>query len=1053
MKFSNYNHLELEPEIQQYWKKNKILEKLRAKNKAGKSWTFLQGPPYTSGKVHLGTAWNTVLKDMALRYKRSRGFNVWDRNGYDVHGLPTELKVMEKHHLKTKEDIEKFGVAKFVKECIKFCTVMGEQMTKDFLRLGSTLDYSDSYLAFNSDYMEGEWWLVKKAWDKDRLYLGQKVMTWCQNCETALAKHECEYQNVKDSSIFVKLKLKDKKNEYLIIWTTTPWTIPFNLAVMVNPELDYLKVEVEGEKWILAKALAGLVVQSVFNKKMKVVEEFKGQEMEGLEYTHPFEKFIPEYARLKAKHPKVHTVILSQEHVDTSSGSGLVHCAPGCGPEDQEAGRPYDLPPYNSLAENGYFPEEMGKFSGLRPKFDDQKFVEALQEEKVLLAVTDVEHEYPHCWRCHRPVIFRATKQWFFRIEDLREEMIAENKKVRWTPLTQAFDAWTAHLKDNSITRQRYWGTPVPIWKCSDAKCQNIEVIGSLAKLKESAKTIPKNLHRPWIDKVKWKCSKCSKGEMQRIPDIIDVWIDAGTASWNCLYYPQRNDYFEQHYPADLILEATEQVRLWFSMLSICSQLGFGNNCYKNVYMHGMLRDVDGVKMSKSLGNIITPDEMVKKHGADVLRYYMCQTNAGQDIKFSWEEAALKSRQLQILWNVQKFLLNLAQDNGLNPFESIINEKKINEEKLDLEEKYILSKLNSTIKQVTELFDAYHLDETILPLEELFLELSRTYIQLVRDKSSIGSEEDKEVVAYTIGKVLLEFLKMFSIIAPFVSEAIYLNFKEEFGLKEASITHCSWPELESNRIDSVLEQEMETSKQVIQAILYARKKAQLGVRWPVKEVAIVSKEGPVLEAAATLREKIAQQVNAKAINILENFPLAKLSVKPDYAKINPVYKGRSAEVIARLAIESPELILRHLEQEKVFRFKINGQDIEIIKEMLIITKEVPAEYVLAEFRDGDVYLNKERSKELDAEGYAREVMRNIQQLRKQAGLQKTDQIRIFLKLSADLKNSLNKHHAEIKEKIGAAELVFANIDATKKHDFSGEFKVKSEKFSAWFDKV
>ena len=1044
MRFTNYDHKELEPEILEYWNSKKILEKLREKNKEGKKWTFLQGPPYTSGKVHLGTAWNTALKDFALRYKRSQGFNVWDRNGYDVHGLPTAHKVMAKHDLKTKEDIEKFGLDKFMKACKEHALEMGKDMTRVFQRLGVTLDYSDSYMALKNDYMEGEWWVIKQAWNKDRLYRGKKVMTWCQHCETAVAKHETEYENVNEKSIFVKFPLKGKDKEFLIIWTTTPWTIPFNLAVMVGPEIDYLKVEVEGEKYIMAKALAGVVVQSVFNKKMTVLEEFKGKEMEHWEYVHPFAKFIPDYEELKAAASNVHTVILSDQYVDTTAGTGLVHCAPGCGPEDQEAARPYEIPAFNNLSEDGFFPEGMGRFSGLRAKVDDQKFVAALEEEGVLITTTSVEHDYPHCWRCHKPLIFRTTQQWFFKIEDLRQEMIGENKKVNWIPQTQAFEAWTSHLRDNSITRQRYWGTPVPIWRCKE--CKHTEVIGSVAELREKAGKVPEDLHRPWIDEIKWNCEKC-KNAMERIPDILDVWIDAGTASWNCMYYPQNDEVIKEHYPADLILEATEQVRLWFSMLSICSQLGFGNNCYKNVYMHGMLRDVSGVKMSKSLGNIISPDEMMEKHGADVLRYYMGQVNAGQDIRFSWDEAALKSRHLKILWNVHNFLINLSQENKVNPFEL-----KINLEKLELEERHILSKLNSTVKKVTTLFDEYRFDETILPLEELYLELSRTYIQLVREKSSIGTKEEKEIVIYTVGKVLLELIKMFNVIAPFISEAIYLNFKDSFDLGEESITHYAWPAVDSKSIDLVLEQEIESAKQVIQAILFAREKAQLGVRWPVKEIVIVSKNDKILEAVSTLREKIMQQTNAKSVNVMEQFPDLKISVKPNSSKINPVYKAMANEVMAKLMVENSSTILEKLEKDKVFRLKIDGKDYEIVKEMLIIEREIPSDYVEAEFKSGFVYLNTERTSELDAEGYSREVMRNIQGLRKKAGLQKSDFIRLFLKVSDEMKKSLENFHSDIKVKVGASELVFTNVDAVKEHDFSGDFKVKKEEFLVWFDK-
>ncbi len=1056
MQFTNYNHAELEPQILDFWKKQKIVEKLRKKNQKGKKFNFLQGPPYTSGRVHLGTAWNTVLKDLIVRYKRAQGFNVWDRNGYDVHGLPTAHKVMEKYKLKTKEDIEKFGLDKFIKECIKFSLEMAKQMTTDFQRMGVTLDYTDSYMALKNDYMEGEWWMVKQAWKKNRLYLGEKVMTWCANCETTLAKHECEYENVTEKSIFLKFQVKDKKNEYLVIWTTTPWTIPFNLGIMVNPELDYVKVKVEDETWVLGKGLAASFVQFVLNKKLNIVAEFKGEELLGTEYVHPFADKIPHFAELKKNHPRVHTVVLSDQYVDFSAGTGLVHMAPGCGPEDYEVGQEYDIPPFNLLNPQGQFPTELKEFSGRVAKKDDAKFIQDLEKTGALVTATEVEHDYPHCWRCHQGVVFRTTKQWFFKIEDLKEKMIKENKKVNWIPQTQAFDSWTAHLKDNSITRQRFWGTPVPIWKCNHEDCDKIEVIGSVAELEKNVgkKNVPDNLHRPWIDKVEWECSQCQKkgrkGTMQRIPDILDVWIDAGTASWNCLYYPQRQDLFKQQYPADLILEATEQVRLWFSMLSICSQLGFDNNCYRNVYMHGMLNDIDGKKMSKSLGNIISPYELIDKHGSDGLRYYMCQTNAGQDINFSWDECKNKARYLQILWNIHKLLINLAKENKVNPYRL---KPEMMQKALAVEEKYIFSKLHSTIRNVTELFDSYRLDETIALIEELYLELSRTYIQIIREKSVLGTEEEKKVVIYTIAQTLLDCLKMFNIIAPFISEAIYLNLKDEFNLKEESICHYSFPKADKKVINTKLEEEMETAKQIIQAGLNSREKAGLGLRWPVKELVIVSSKDHVSSASTKLREIIKKQINAKEISVLNNLPGVKTKIKCNPSKIGPVYGQLSPKIISKIDSESPEKILSCLEKNNVYKLNIDKRDINITKDLLIIEREVSEDYQEAEMKSGLVYLNTTRDEELEAEGYVREIMRHIQEQRKKAGLEKLDEIIVFLKTEQKMTKILKQFKDDIKEKVGAQKIEISNVNPVRKHQFNEEFKVKQEKFTIWFDKV
>lgn len=1048
MKFEKYDFKDVEPQVLEYWEQHKVVEKLRAKNAEGSKFYFLDGPPYTSGKFHLGHAWNYALKDIALRYKRSHGLNVWDRNGFDVHGLPTEHKVMEKFKLETKEDIQKFGLDKFMQECEKFCLEMAGIMTKDLRRMGVTVDSSNPYMALQTEFMEGEWALIKKAYEQKKLYYGEKVLTWCQHCETAVAKHECEYQKVKDNSIFVKFKVRNKKNEYLIVWTTTPWTIPFNLAVMVHPHLDYQKVDVGGEKWILAKALANVVVQAVAGRTMKVVEEFKGEKIRGLKYVHPFEKLIPEYAKLEKKHPNVHTVILSEQYVDTSAGSGLVHAAPGCGPEDQEACKPYKIPPFNVIDEQGFFPKDLGPFAGLRAKVHDDQFIDALRKEGALIETTVVEHDYPHCWRCKKPVVFRITYQWFFNVEDLREQMLAGNKDVHWVPDTalHAYESWIRNLKDNSITRQRYWGTPVPIWKCTDKKCSDVIVIGSRDELKKRGGKVPQNLHIPWIDEVELACH-CGK-TMKRVPDVIDVWVDAGTASWNCLDNDPKK--MKELYPADLILEAKEQTRLWFSMLSICSYLYLGKNAFKNVYVYGMLNDIDGRKMSKSLGNVISPYELIDKHGVDVLRYYMCQNNAGQDINFSWEECVTKQRYLNIFWNVHKFLITLAHENKLNPYK--LDGKRIRNI-LGVEEKYIFSKLHSTIKTVTELFEQYRLDETIVPLEQLFLELSRTYIQMVRDKSALGDEQEKEVCIYTIGYVLMETLKMMGIIAPFIAEAMYLNLKEEFGLKESSISHYSWPALEEKFIDPELERSMETVQQLVQAALNAREKAKLGLRWPVKEVVVVSKAPTVLDAVERLRDVVQKQVNAKSISVLEKLPGVSIKIKPDFGKIGSAYGALSPQILAKLTIDSPETIIGHLDQEKVYAFEISGKPVKITRDHVTIERTVPAQYREGEFWQGLVYLNLERTADLEAEGYAREVMRHVQQLRKEAKLAKLDRIDLKVHTSSELGAMLRKFQMEIEEKVGAEKMELVLPGLTQNYQLGGEFVIKKEKVQVWFRKV
>jgi len=1045
-----YNFKQIEEEILEFWKNNSIHEKLQKRNSKGKKFYFLQGPPYTSGRLHIAHAWNNSLKDVAMRYKRMNGFDVWDRAGYDMHGLPTENKVQKELGLKYKEDILVYGMEKFIHACKKFSVDNAKLMDKDLERLGIWLDYKNAYYPIKNEFIEGEWWLIKQAFAQNRLYKGKKIMHWCSSCETSLAKHELEYENDKDTSIFLKFRVKDQINEFLIIWTTTPWTIPFNLGVMVNPDLEYQKLRVDNEIWYVSKALAGVFINGLLGKKYEILSEFPGYKLEGLEYIHPLhDELKDQYDSIKAKSPKAHSVWMSEEYVDTSAGTGLVHSAPGCGPEDYEVGQKYKVGPFNELNEKGQF-ENMGKFNGWTAKVDDKKFIEYFREKGFLIETSEVEHEYAHCWRCHNPVVFRATEQWFMKIEDLIEKMVESNKNVSWIPkfASKHFDSWVNALKDNSVSRQRFWGAPVPIWECE--KCKSIEVISSREELKKlKANKIPEDLHRPWIDEVTIPCKKCNS-QMKRVPDVIDVWIDSGTASWNCLEYPSRKDYFDRYFPADFILEATEQIRLWFSMLTICSMIAFDKNCYQNVFCHGMILDYQGMKMSKSLGNIISPYEVIDKYGADILRYYMCQTKAGENINFNWEEVKQKQRNLIVLWNVHKFLIDMCAENKINPAQL---DGKIEEDQFSKEEQYIISKLNSTIKDVTKLFDEYRLDETIGKIEGLFLALSRTYMQMVRDKSSIGSKEEKEVVAYTIYKVLTESLKMFSTIVPFTSEKIYLNFKEAFQLKEESIHNFKWSSPEQKLIDTELEADMEVLGNVVQSISYAREKANLGLRWPVKEVVITTKDEKIIKSIENVEDLIKTQTNTKEIKIQPSLSGVNEVVRADFSKIGPAFGALAPKIIAKMAMESPQTILNHINKEGFYKFKIDGKEVSLLKEHVIVERKLPAQYVENDFKSGFIYLNKERTEELESEGYSREIMRRIQSARKDAGLQKSDRITLFIKVDEELKAMLDKFENQIKEKVGAETIKISNLDPSKQHANSAKEKVKGKDFEIFFDKI
>jgi len=1051
MAIGKYDALKIEPKILKFWKDSNIYDKVKKKASKGKDYYFLDGPPYTSGKVHIGTAWNKSLKDCFLRFKRMNNVNIWDRAGYDMHGLPTAHAVMKKLKIKHKDDIPKYGVDKFIKECIKLSKDNMKEMNKDFSRLGVWMDFEGAYQSIDPKFIDGEWWLIKKAHENKRLYEGEKVMHWCSNCGTALAKHELEYKNVKDDSIFLKFKIKDKKDEYLIIWTTTPWTIPYNLGVMVNPEEEYVKAKVGNETWVVAAKLAGVFIQGVAEKKYEVMETVKGKDLEGLEYEHPLYGELKDvYDKLKKESPKVHTVVLSKEYVDVGSGSGLVHTAPGCGPEDYEVGHEYGIPPFNNLNENGVFPKEMGKYSGFTAKKDDKKFIEEFKKKGALIASTPVEHEYAHCWRCHKPVIFRTTKQWFFKIEDLKEKMREMNKKVKWEPDwagSRQFDDWLDNLRDNSITRQRYWGCPVPIWRCD--KCDNYTVIGSAKELKEKGGKIPDDLHIPWIDDVEIKCNKCD-AMMKRVPDILDVWVDAGTNSWTCLNYPAEKDKFKKLFPADFILEGKDQIRGWFNLLFVNSMVAMNKHSYKSVYMHGFVNDAQGRKMSKSKGNYILPEEVIEKHGADTFRYYTIGgTNPGEDLNYNFEDIELKEKNLMVLWNLHKLLVDLSKEAG-NPAEF---DEILMKDVLDIEERYILSKLNNTIFKVTELYKEHKLNEVPSVIEELFLELSRTYVQLVREKSSVGSEEDKKLVAFTLYKVLIEGLKMFSTISPFITEEIYQNLKKEFKLKKESIHLFDWPKAEKKMINKKLEKNMEIAGDVIQGILYAREKIERGLRWPVKEANVVSKDKDVIKAVEELDEIIKTQTNVKSVNIQENMPGVKKRIKGDYGKIGPDFEKQSPKIITHISQQSPKEILKKLKEKGKYEFRLEGEKVELTKEHFIIEREVPKPYTEVKLKQGFVYINSEMDEKLETEGYAREIMRHIQSLRKKAELEKQDDIALFLKADETIVEDLKEWEDQIKKKCGIKNIKISEGKPAKKHKHVDEVKVKDYKFKIAFDKI
>ncbi len=1015
-----YDFKKVEAEVIEFWERENIYQKSVEKNSKGKKFYYLDGPPYTTGAIHVGHAWGKSLRDCYLRVLRMKGFKVFDRPGFDMHGLPIEVQVEKEKNIRNKQEIlTKVGVESFVKSCEEFAIRQMHPMIKDFKRIGIWLDWDRPYMTIKNEYIEGAWWALKKAQENNYLEKGKKAMTWCPRCATALAKHELEYETREEDSIFVKLKVLGKKNEYLLIWTTTPWTIPFNLGIMVHPEIDYVRADVNGEIWIIAKALAGAVIQGVVGKSFHILEEFKGETLNGLKYEHPFKEDVKNCPETK----NAYFVVMSEEYVSTTAGTGLVHCAPGCGPEDFEVGRRNKLNPFNEVDENGYFSEKMGRFTGLKAKDDDRKFIGEIKKADALLAETKVEHEYAHCWRCKTPVIFRTTDQWFLLVSKLRQKMLKANEKIQWQPDwagKRQFKSWLENLQDWCISRQRFWGIPLPIWECS--KCNEYEVIGTIEELKSRAGNVPDNLHIPWIDNVKLKCKKC-KNETSRVPGVLDVWLDSGAAPWASLGFPSKTELFEEYWPVDFILEGIDQIRGWFNSLMCLSMVSHKKPSYKAVYMHGMIHDSQGRKMSKTLKNVISPYEVIDKYGADAMRYYMISGSApGLDLNYNFEDLKTKFRNIGIFVNLANYIIEYSKSSGINP------SKIKNPGLLSTEEIYIISKSNTAVKTAEAMFKDKQVNKLPQAAEDLLLELSRTYVQATRER--INSEE-REAVLYALYNCYMELLRLFAPIMPFTTEHVYQLLKNELKLKAESVHLLTWPKYSDLKINPQLEDDFMITQAIAQATMSAREKAVLGVRWPVSEVTIVTQDAKISSAISNLNDFLKMQVNAKSINVSKSVEGSKVDITANQAAIGKDFK------------QDAPTILKEINDDTLKKLHKNGKafvgKFELLRQHINVKEKLPENVISSSFKGGEVYINTKLTPELESEGFSREITRRIQGMRKDNGLKKKDEVEVSIASDYQLSGWVK----EISSKVGAKSIFFKEMG----YPIKAEEKVKGRIFS------
>ncbi len=828
-----YDHKKVEEEVLAFWEKEGIYEKVKSSREKGMRYYFCDGPPYATGQIHPGTAWNKCTKDSLCRYWRGKGYNLRVQPGYDTHGLPIEVKVEKELGIKNKNEIEKYGIGKFINKCKEFATKYIGVMGGQFARLGVWMDWERPYITYKDDYIEASWETIAKAHEQGLLREGVRVLPICSRCETTMANYELEYGEETDPSIFVKFRVKERDNEFLVIWTTTPWTLVANMAVMVHPNLSYVRVKVGNEVWIVAKDRLEYVL-GITGQSGTVMEEFIGKKLEKLTYEHPFQD--------KIKKESERRVVLSDEFVTLEDGSGLVHCAPGHGPEDFIIGKRFGIEAFCPVDIHGIYLEEAGAFTGKNVRAANPEITQLLVDTGYLLHESRIKHRYPHCWRCKTPLIFLTTKQWFIEVSKIKDRMQEEINNTKWHPdfARNRFSDFVRDAPDWCISRQRYWGIPLPIWKCA---CGEIKVLGSKKELGEI-----KELHRPYIDEKTFKCAKC-KGEMKRIPDVLDVWFDSGNAVWASLS-PEEKEIYTQ---ADCILEGQDQIRGWFYSLLGSGIVKNGKCPYKRILMHGFFVDEKGEKMSKSIGNFVPIEEIVEKYGSDSFRLWGLSNTLWEEQKFNWQDMKEAHGTLDILFNMYIYLSRFYP------------QKTIGKVELAKEDKWLLSRLHNTKKEFNSAFQEYEMNRAAKALKNFVVEdLSKFYMKMIKDRVAQGGDSGNAALS-TIYTAVLSSLRMFSAVSPFLPEFIYLNFFRKHE-KEISLSLMLIEDASESEIDPLLEKQFEYVREMVPAFLELRQAQKVKLRWPLAEAYVQTSSQEVVEAVKSLSHILEKMLNVKKVS-------------------------------------------------------------------------------------------------------------------------------------------------------------------------------------------
>ena len=1024
---TNLNFVDREKQVEKFWKENHIFEKSMEDRKDDPTYMFYDGPPTANGKPHIGHVLTRVIKDMIPRYRTMKGYMVPRKAGWDTHGLPVELEVEKKLGLDGKEQIEEYGMEPFIQQC-KESVWKYKGMWEDFSStVGFWADMENPYVTYHDDYIESEWWALKEIWNKKLLYKGFKIVPYCPRCGTPLSAQEVSqgYKTVKERSAIVRFKVVGE-DAYFLAWTTTPWTLPSNVALCVNPTETYCKVKAaDGYTYYMAEALLDKVLGKLGSEETpayEVLEKYVGKDLEYKEY----EPLFACAGEAAAKQKKKAHFVTADNYVTMSDGTGIVHIAPAFGEDDSRVGRDYDLPFVQFVDGKGDMTAET-PYAGVFVKKADPLVLQDLDKEGKLFDAPKFEHDYPHCWRCDTPLIYYARESWFIKMTAVKDDLIRNNNTINWIPESIGkgrFGDWLENVQDWGISRNRYWGTPLNIWQCD---CGHMHSIGSRQELfemsgDEKAKTV--ELHRPYIDEITLKCPECG-GTMHRVPEVIDCWFDSGAMPFAQHHYPFENkELFEKQFPADFISEAVDQTRGWFYSLLAESTILFNQAPYKNVIVLGHVQDENGQKMSKSKGNAVDPFDALEKYGADAIRWYF-YINSAPWLPNRFHGKAVQEGQRKFmgtLWNTYAFFVLYANIDNFDP-----TKYTLDYDNLPIMDKWLLSKLNSVVKTVDDCLANYKIPESARALQEFVDEMSNWYVRRSRERFwAKGMEQDKINAYMTLYTALVTISKAAAPMIPFMTEEIYQNLVRSVD-KDAieSIHLCDFPKVEEAWINKELEDDMEELLKIVVLGRAARNTANIKNRQPIGTMYIKADK----EMGQFYTDIIADELNVKEVkfaNDVESF--ISYSFKPQLRTVGPKYGKLLNGIRTALAEINGTEAMNELRSTGLLTLDINGNKVELSEEDLLIETAQTEGYVTEADGDISVVLDTNLTPELIEEGFVREIVSKVQTMRKEAGFEVMDKIHIYAKDNDKILELMKNHKEEIMSEVLAEDMTLGTTD-------------------------